>query len=95
MKMVPPFSVKSLPTHNTHNTYAIRIFKHKSQVKDYDIYTLFIILTRIMIPCIYLYYTAKSVHICNKAYIHLQNKANKADSANDKVHLKQIHKLFT
>ena len=61
---MPPLSLKSLPTVNTHNTYAIRILK---QVKFYDIYALFIIWTSNMIPFVYLYYTAKSAHICNKA----------------------------
>jgi hypothetical protein len=45
MKIVPSLSLKSLPAVNTHNTYAIGILKHISQVKVYDIYTLFIIWT--------------------------------------------------
>jgi len=47
-----------------------------------------------MIPCMYLYYTAKSAHICNKA-VHTFTEQNKTDIATDKVHLKQVHKLFT
>jgi hypothetical protein len=37
MKIVPPLSLKSLPTVNTHNTYAIGISKCISQVKVYDL----------------------------------------------------------
>jgi len=43
-----------------------------------------------MIPFVYLYYTAKSAHICNKA-VHTFTEQSKQN----KVHLKQVHKLFT